>query len=149
MRMRHKVTLGRIIGAIISLTIFVGGIWFCINLRESGVSWFGLSPEWTGRLSAGVFLILFLWVSFKYGDKFVYWWIKVEEENKDGSFSEREKENEVWEYSDNKVKRVIFSIVKFFGIAMEYVSAGGMILGTGVVIYLYGEMFLNYIISLM
>ena len=91
MKIRHKVTLARITGAIVTLVIFVGGFWCSTNLRENGFSWFGLSPEWTGRLSLGVFLILFLIVMRHFGDTFVYGWIKVERENADGSFTKDKK----------------------------------------------------------
>ena len=91
MKMREKVTWVRVIGGTIELIILVGGIWSCINyIPRNGISWFGLSPDQTGLLGAGVFLILILWVFSKIGDKFVYWWIKVEKENKDGSFPTKE-----------------------------------------------------------
>jgi hypothetical protein len=86
MKLRRNVTSARIIGSAVTLIIFLGGLWCSINLRENGVNWFGLSPEWTGRLGAGVFLILFLIVMRNFGDTFMYGWIKDGEENSEGSF---------------------------------------------------------------
>ena len=91
MKMRHKVTLGRIIGATISVIIFYWVVLFTINLTQIDVGWFGLSPKWTGRLSAGGFFIFYLVVFTAVSEKFVRWWIKVEKENKDGSFPTKEK----------------------------------------------------------
>jgi hypothetical protein len=89
-KMRHKVTTARIIGIAVTLIIFFGGLWCSTNLRENGVSWFGLSPEWTGRLGAGVFLILFTIVMRNFGDTFIYGWIKDEENNNEGCFPTKE-----------------------------------------------------------
>ena len=50
--MRHRVTMARVIGTSVTLLIFFGGLWCSTNIRENEVSWFGLSPEWTGRLGA-------------------------------------------------------------------------------------------------
>ena len=90
MKIRHNVTSARIIGAAVTLIIFSGGLWCSTNLRENGVSWFGLSPEWTGRLGAGVFLILFLIVMRNFGDTFMYGWTKKEEDNNENYFSTKE-----------------------------------------------------------
>jgi hypothetical protein len=90
MKSRHNVTSARIIGVTLTLIIFWGGLWCSTNLRENEVNWFGLSPEWTGRLGAGVFLILFLIVMRHFGDTFMYGWIKDGEENNEGSFLTKE-----------------------------------------------------------
>ena len=80
-KMRHKVISARITGMAVTFAIFFGGLWCSTNLRENGVVWFGLSPEWTGRLGAGVFLFLFLIVMKNFGDTFVYGWIKEKKDN--------------------------------------------------------------------
>ena len=90
MKIRHNVTSARITGAAVTLIIFSGGLWCSTNLRENGVSWFGLSPEWTGRLGAGVFLVLFLIVMRNFGDTFVYGWIQDVEDNNEGNFPTNE-----------------------------------------------------------
>ena len=83
-KIRHRVASARITGAAVTLVIFFGGLWCSTNLRENDVVWFGLSPEWTGRLGAGVFLFLFLIVMKNFGDTFVYGWVKDKKDNKDG-----------------------------------------------------------------
>tara|TARA_B100000683_G_scaffold266278_1_gene298344 strand:+ start:311 stop:565 length:255 start_codon:yes stop_codon:yes gene_type:complete len=52
--------MARVIGTAVTLLIFFGGLWCSTNIRANEVSWFGLSPECTGRLGAGVFLVLFI-----------------------------------------------------------------------------------------
>ena len=80
-KIRHKVKTARIIGIGVTFVIFFVGLWCSTNLRENGVMWFGLSPEWTGRLGAGVFLLLFLIVMKNFGDTFVFGWIKDKEDD--------------------------------------------------------------------
>ena len=68
--------MARVIGTAVTLLIFLGGLWCSTNIRANEVSWFGLSPEWTGRLGAGVFLVLFIIIMKNFGDIFFYGWIK-------------------------------------------------------------------------
>ena len=74
--MRHRVTLARLTGAAVTIVIFFGGLWCSTNLRENEISWFGLSPEWSGGIGASVFLVLFVIIMRNYGDIFFYGWIK-------------------------------------------------------------------------
>ena len=80
-KIRHKVVSARIVGIVITFAIFFGGLWCSANLRENGIMWFGLSPEWTGRLGAAMFLFLFLIVMKNFGDTFVYGWVKDQKDN--------------------------------------------------------------------
>ena len=80
-KIRYKVKSARILGVTVTFAIFFGGLWCSTNLRENEIMWFGLSTEWTGRLGAGVFLILFFLVMKNFGDIFVYGWIKNREDD--------------------------------------------------------------------
>ena len=83
--MRHKVTLARLTGAAVTTVIFIGSLWCSTNIRAHEISWFGLSPEWSGRLGAGVFLVLFVIIMRNYGEIFLYGWIKDQKEDQDNS----------------------------------------------------------------
>tara|TARA_B100000902_G_scaffold148316_1_gene145075 strand:- start:151 stop:402 length:252 start_codon:yes stop_codon:yes gene_type:complete len=83
--MRHKVVLARLTGAAVTTVIFFGGLWCSTNIRENEISWFGLSPEWSGRIGAGVFLVLFVIIMRNYGDVFFYGWIKDKENDQENS----------------------------------------------------------------
>ena len=89
--MGYKVTLARVIGIAVTLLIFFGGLWCSTNLRENKISWFGLTPEWTGRFGAGVFLALFIIIMKNFGDFFVYGKIKDRKKYREGFFTTTKK----------------------------------------------------------
>jgi hypothetical protein len=90
MKMRHKVNLSKIIGVVWIFLVFGGFLWTVQYILRHELSIFGLSTNWTVWLWAFVCFLLYTGYQLTIGDWFVYWRIKVEKENKDGSFPKKE-----------------------------------------------------------
>ena len=90
MKMRHKVSLVRLIFFVVVCAELGGFFWGISQIRKVDFRVFGLSQDWTAGLFALVCLIWMLGFGYWAGGKMVRWWIRVEKENKDGSFPSRE-----------------------------------------------------------